>query len=108
MEKVTEQNFKSIIYISHPYGGAQENEHKIASIINELIKQYPNHLFVSPVHAFSYAYTTTDYDKGISWCLWLLEKCDEMWVYGDYKNSRGCSMEIEYCKEHQIVYKIMR
>ncbi len=41
-------------------------------------------------------------------CLWLLEdnKCDEMWVFGDYKNSVGCTGEIAYCKNHGIPYKI--
>jgi hypothetical protein len=36
----------------------------------------------------------------------LLEKSDEMWVYGDWKNSKGCNMEIEYCKKFGIPFEI--
>jgi hypothetical protein len=39
-------------------------------------------------------------------CLELLKKCDIMYVYGDYQNSRGCKAEIEFCKDNGIPHKI--
>ena len=106
MNKITDRNYESIVYISHHYSGLKENEEKVANIINQLQEQYPKYLFLSPVHAFSYAYYEVDYQIGINMCLWLLDKCDEMWVYGEWENSRGCNMEIEYCKEYGIPFEI--
>lgn len=100
--KITDDTYESIVYISHPYSGKKENEEKVANIINNLSIQYPNYLFISPIHAFSYAYHTLDYQKGINQCLWLLEKCDEVWVYGDWQNSKGCKMEVDYAMEYSI------
>ena len=100
-------NYDKVIYISHPYSGLKENEEKVANIINNLIKAYPNYLFISPIHSFSYAYHAVNYQIGINMCLWLLDRCDEMWVYGNWENSKGCKMEIEYCMEYNITVKYL-
>ena len=42
----------------------------------------------------------------LSTTLWLLEKADEMWVCGDYRSSKGCQAEIEFCKSHKIPFTI--
>lgn len=101
--------YEKSIYISHPYGGLKENEEKVAEIINNLIKEYPNYLFLSPIHTFSYAYNTVDYQTGINMCLWLLDICgDEMWVFGDYNKSKGCNIEIGYCIARDIPIKYIK
>lgn len=105
MDRITDNNYESIIYISHPYNGNEYNERMIKEIIVGLYKKYPNYLFISPVHAFDFLYKEVPYKQGIQMCLWLLEKCDEMWVFGDWANSKGCNMEIEYCKKYNIPYK---
>ena len=94
--------YEKVVYISHPYGGCKRNERKVQKIINKLQIQYPKYLFLSPIHAFSYAYTKTDYEQGLNMCLWLLSKADEMWVYGDWQNSRGCKAEVEFCINNHI------
>lgn len=106
MEKILDNHYESIVYISHPYGGRGENKEKVAKIIKKLTKEYPHHLFISPVHSFGYEYHDLDYQAGIDHCLWLLEKCDEMWVFGDWKNSKGCNMEVEYCVRQRIPFEI--
>lgn len=107
MNRITDSHYENIIYVSHNYGGLKDNEEKVANIINKLQEQYPTYLFLSPIHLFSYAYYEVEnYQIGINMCLWLLDKSKEMWVYGDWKNSKGCNMEIEYCKEFDIPYKI--
>lgn len=98
--------YEKVVYISHPYGGYKRNEHKVQKIINKLQVKYPKYLFLSPIHAFSYAYTKTDYEQGLNMCLWLLNRADEMWVYGDWENSVGCCAEIDFCKTNSINYKI--
>lgn len=98
--------YHKVVYISHPYSGIKENRLKIEGIIKELIQKHHGYLFLSPVHSFGYLYNSVDYDAGIEYCLWLLGKSDEMWVFGDYKKSRGCLIEIKYCDECDIKYEI--
>lgn len=94
------------IYISHPYGGLKENKNKVSSIILHLMNEYPDYLFISPIHAFGFAYNDLSYEKGLDYCLQMLNFSNEMWVFGDYKNSIGCNKEIEYCENNNIPYTI--
>lgn len=94
------KDYDKVIYVSHPYGGDKSNLQEVENIIDELRNKYPNYLFVSPIHCFSYEYYKIPYEKGIQECLWLLSKCDECWLFGDYMNSRGCKIEKEYCNNH--------
>ena len=89
-----------LIYISHEYGGKQENKDRIELIIKQLIQQYPDCIFISPVHCFGFLYDDVDYDTGMNYCLELLSKCDEMWICSEY--SRGVLLEYNYCIEHGI------
>ena len=99
---------EKIVYVSHPYGGLKENEEKVASLIQSLMKKFPNFLFISPIHAFSFAYhEVKTYEEGISYCLWLLDKCDEMWVLGNWEKSKGCKVEVEFCNKQNIPYYII-
>lgn len=106
INRVLDRDYTDIIYISHPYGSRKENEDRVAKILLELQKEYPDYLFISPIHCYSWLYEYDDYEKGLARCLWLLEKCNRMWVYGDYQKSRGCVAEIEYAHEHKIPYVI--
>lgn len=94
------------IYISHPYGGKQENMIKVEGIIKELIKDNPEHTYISPIHCFSFAYNDYPYEQGLDMCLSLLEACDMMYVFGDWKQSRGCTAEVLYCEMHMKPYEI--
>ena len=88
------------IYISHVYGGNQDNKDKVEAIIKQLVKQHPHYLFISPIHALGYLYDEVDYNTGIKMCLELLKHCDEMWVCSEL--SRGVLMEKDYCISHNI------
>lgn len=94
------------IYISHIYQNKEENKIDIEKIIEKLVKEHPEHTYISPVHCFGFLYSKTSYEQGLAMCLDLLSKCNYMYVYGDYQNSRGCKTEIEFCKEHRIPYII--
>lgn len=100
------KQYEKVIYISHPYGGIKENEENVAKIIIHLQKKYPKYLFISPIHAFSYQYHKVDYETGIQKCLWLLYRCDEMWVFGDWKESKGVCREILECEKIHKPYKL--
>ena len=97
-----------LIYISHIFQGKEENKADIERIIRELVKEEPEHTYISPVHTFGFMYKDKEilYDDGLAMCLKLLSRCDRMYVYGDYTGSQGVKAEIRYCKENAIPYEI--
>lgn len=86
-----------LIYVAHPFNNEDSNREKVARIIDSLIYEYPEHNWLSPIHATGHWYQSMSYERGMDWCLSLLDKCDEMWVYGDFQNSKGCMIEIQHC-----------
>lgn len=93
-------------YISHPFQNKQDNVEKVKQIIEKLQKQHPERIFISPVLSFGFLYDKMSYEDGMDWCYELLRRCDDMWVFGDYKNSLGCGLEITYCRLNRIPYII--
>lgn len=96
-----------MIYVSHPYGGKEENMRKVEGIVKSLSNLNINTTFVSPIHTFGFMYNDVSYERGIGMCINLLSHCNEMYVFGDYENSIGCCAEIEFCKSRRIPYFIM-
>lgn len=108
MKIIDKSKYTSIVYISHPYGGKQDNITEVENIIRRLIEKYPDYLFISPIHSFGFLYDNVGYNEGLNMTLFLLETCaDEMWVFGEtWKDSDGVMTEIAYCKQRNIPYKI--
>jgi hypothetical protein len=96
-----------LIYISHIYQNKQENKLEAEEIVRKLVKEHPEHTYISGLHPFCFMYAETTYEQGINMCLEVLKRCDMMYVYGDYEHSRGCKAEIEFCEENGIPYKII-
>lgn len=100
MQKV--DKYDKLIYISHAFGGKEDNLKEIEALIRACKKKYPNYLFFSPCHTFGFLYDETDYIEGLEMCLYLLEyKCDEMWYVADEK-SKGVQAELVACKQFDI------
>lgn len=95
---------KMVIYISHEYGGKWRNKRKIEKLINQLVRMNPDKIFVSPVHCFGFLYKKVSYERGMEMCLELLDRCNQMWVFG--KHSKGVKLEIQHCQENDIKYYI--
>ena len=96
---------KKMIYISHPSGGTIENYNDAQKCIDILLssdKIYENYCVVSPIQCYGGMYNTTDYNRGLQYCIDLLEHCDLMVVVDDYNKSTGCKAEIKFCKENNI------
>ena len=93
-----------LIYVSHPYSAIEENKLKVEAIVRKLAKEHPEHTYLSGIHPFYFMYDEVDYETGINMCLEVLKRCDMMYVYGDWKNSRGCKTEIEFCEDNGIPY----
>jgi cell division FtsZ-interacting protein ZapD len=96
-----------MIYISHPYGGKEENKLKVEEVIKKLVVENPSETYISPIHCFGFMYELVDYQSGLEMCLRLLESCDKMLVFGDWQNSRGCNAEILHAGFNHIQYEIV-
>lgn len=97
----------NLIYISHPYGGIKSNRINVENIVTELSKKQQENTYISPIHCFGFMYGTGSYENGLEMCLNLLERCDKMLVFGDWKNSRGCTAEVLFAETHMIPYEII-
>ena len=98
---------KELVYISHPSSGKIENTKHIEEIVNALYEDdfiYENYCIVSPVHNFGFMYETTDYVRGLQYCLDLMEHCDLVMLFGDYEHSKGCTKELQTCIETDTEY----
>ncbi|WP_066719937.1 DUF4406 domain-containing protein [Clostridium sp. Marseille-P299] len=96
-----------LIYISHPYGGMESNRISVENIITELSEKHPENTYISPIHCFGFMYDTVSYENGLEMCLNLLERCDKMLVFGDWKKSRGCTAEVLYAENLMLPYEVV-
>jgi len=93
-------------YICHPLRGRtgspeeiRSNLERIDEIAKNLSAIYPDVLLLSPLHAFAFYDPRGDQTQVLGQCVAMIEKADELWVFGDWKGSKGCRMEIEYAKK---------
>lgn len=98
---------RKVIYIAHPFQGKPENMVKAEQIILKLIKQYPDYTFYSPLHATGFFYFAKSYGEGMKDCIEMLSRCDEAWFCEGWQDSKGCNLEMAWCKEHGKPYRIL-
>jgi len=93
-----------IIYICHSLrsGNIQKNRENISQICKQLSAKYKDILILSPIHTFSYISTDGEQTDVLAQGAELLTLADELWVFGDYKNSEACQLEIRTAKELKI------
>lgn len=93
------------IYLSHPFGGKLTNMFRVGHRMQQLVKEHPDYLFISPIHAFAHLYYTVSYDVGLNWCLEILDMCDELWILHDDGESKGVAAERERALKNGIPIK---
>lgn len=95
-------------YIAHPYRGAsgtreeikaniEENEKICRAIINDI--RFGDISPISPLMGFSFFDEDYPEDKIMRHCYAMLDNCDEVWVFGEWKSSLGVMKEICYAIE---------
>lgn len=101
---INREHYNSIVYLSHPYGGKQENLSKINECQRLLTIIHPENLYLNPIAMFSNLYDCTTYEEGLNMTLLLLEElADEMLVCSnDWRSSKGCRTEVVYCDSRHI------
>ncbi len=86
------------VYVAHPFRGDEKNNTlRVAKICRALRAKYPDDLFLSPIHAFSWF--RDDHDGALEHCLRMLSRCDELWLFGEWKDSAGCMMERDAARD---------
>ena len=94
------------VYVAHPLRGGTsdfqvitENMAQADRVLIYLSKEYPDILFLSPIHAFSFVSALGPQEWVLEQCLALLDLADELWVFGDWYSSEVCTMEIEHARK---------
>lgn len=103
------------IYVAHPLRGSGPNNvsqiSKNITTVDEICRtirlEHPDVLILSPIHAFGFEAALTDQTWALGQCAELLTLADELWVFGDWETSEGCTMEVARAREMglTIVYE---
>ena len=98
-----------VVYVSHPLRGKEgtgeeiaRNKERVSDLCRLLVVEFPDVLFLSPIHGFGFLSPFGDQTKALDMCLQLVLLCDELWAFGDYESSEGCMKEIAWAEEHCI------
>lgn len=95
------------IYVAHPFGGLKENVDKVEKIIKDLLHKHPDCTFYSPLHSTGFFYRQLPYLDGMEHCFETLSRCDELWLCGNWRESRGCNMEFGFARAKGIPIKFI-
>lgn len=97
------------VYVAHPLrGDVAENTARITKIIRQLVSKNHDILPLSPIHNFGFLDPATyDAVHGMQLCFALLNRAEELWVFGEWWQSEGCQAEICYagCRGIPIRFK---
>lgn len=87
----------AVIYVSHAYGGKEENFQRAKQVTHDLQVEHPEDCFICPILAFShFGYNEMGYDEEMEICLDLLSICDKLIVSGII--SDGVRREIDFAE----------
>lgn len=83
-----------VIYVAHPFASDPEgNKARAATACREIMLARPGVVPVCPILAFSFLEEPREREAALAFCLALLERCDELWLAGDWELSEGCRLE---------------
>lgn len=95
------------VYIAHHLrGNVQENIERVTSICKDIAKK-GEVIPLSPIHAFGFMSVEGHQTQVMQYCLNLLSKVNELWVFGNWAKSEGCSIEVKYALQNNIPIRYM-
>lgn len=84
-----------IVYVSHAYGGKQENLERAKKITHDLQVADLENTYICPLLSLSHLqYGEVGYEAEMNLCLDLLSVCDKLIVASDL--SRGVCKEVDF------------
>jgi len=93
------------VYIAHPLRGDIEANMKKADDICKRLSGHGCIIPFSPLHAFGFLSAQGDQSIAMKYCFALLASCNELWVHGNWRQSEGCLMEIEFAKQRGMTIR---
>lgn len=97
--------YNKMIYVAGAYGGSETNKNYIEMCCRRFSEDYPTYCFINGVSEFSHWYNKSNsIVNDLKRCVFLLKKCDEMWVLSgtDWESSQGTMVEIFVAMENDI------
>lgn len=95
-----------LVYVAHPLASDPPgNVEKAKEVCRKIAAHHPDVVPVCPLLAFGFLREPEDREQAFSYCLALLERCDELWLAGDWRNSAGCLQEKRYAEELEMVVR---
>lgn len=83
----------ALVYVAQPFGGDTDAYKVARRIIRDLIKNYPQTIFISPILQYGFMYEDVEYIEGLEICINLLRRCDRLLLLRGWRESRGCMAE---------------
>lgn len=100
---------KKVVYVAHPLAGdIPGNIERAKQICREIAhRRFPEVVPVCPLPAFSFLNDENPEERNIAleYCFALLQRCDELWLAGNWRESEGCRMEKELAEKLGIPVK---
>jgi hypothetical protein len=93
------------VYVSHPFGGKEENREKADRLIHNLVCSLPDVVYLSPIHAMRRPYHekgTVGYDWELQCAMELMRRCDIVYFADGWQHSTGCRMERQMARMKRI------
>lgn len=97
-----QMNTTKLIYVAHPYGGAQKNVTEAKELVKKFAAFTPQCFFITPLTAMLREYKEETYDRDMELCLKLLNRCDALILTGEWKTSQGCVLEYDHARKLHI------
>jgi len=97
-----------LVYVAHPLRGNPEaNMASIEYIMQSLVEAHPGTNFFSPLHGYSYFDCAGPQDGVMACCLDMIDRADEVWFFGDWASSEGCTKELlhSFRKGKRVAFK---
>jgi len=86
------------VYVAHPLrDNVTENVKKVTKICQGITEK-GGVIPLSPIHAFGFMDPEGEQTFVFNCCLRLLSMVDELWVFGDWRLSEGCRIEVDFAR----------
>lgn len=97
-----------VVYVAHPLASDPPgNVRKAAAILARIAASFPDVVPVCPLLAFSFLEEPRDRELALKWCFALLERCDELWLAGQWWASEGCLLEKRRAEELGVPVRVV-
>lgn len=86
-----------IIYVSHAFGGKQENLERAKKITHDLQIKDLDNTYICPILALSHLnYGELGFEEEMNLCIDILTGADKLIVASDFLTSKGVQKEIDF------------